>query len=158
MRGGALYADPAAARRAFLDAADQRAPERAAATLRQQPERFGALRPGADPAHAARASLAGYEYARHRAARLRPALLQAAELLRDAARAGPHGTGDLREAAAVLASAQIGRRITADQLARRLAPMLPRNAAGLARQAIRLGLDLAREQEHESERRPGLSL
>ncbi|HEX6745913.1 MAG TPA: relaxase/mobilization nuclease domain-containing protein [Longimicrobium sp.] len=156
----ALYADPAAARRAFLDAAERRGPERAAASLRQQPEHFGALRPGADPARRASAALAGYEYTRHRAARLRPALLQAAQLLRDSARAGPHGAGDLREAAAVLASAQIGRAVDGDQLVRRLAPMLPRSAAGLARQAVRIGLELVREQEQERgrERERGLSL
>jgi hypothetical protein len=156
----ALYAEPAVARRAFLDAADRRGPERAAASLRQQPEHFGALRPGADPARRASAALAGYEYTRHRTARLRPALLQAAQLLRDAARAGPHGAGDLREAAAVLASAQIGRAVDGDQLVRRLAPMLPRSAAGLARQAVRIGLDLVREQEQERgrERERGLRL
>jgi len=55
----ALYAEPAAARRAFLDAADRRGPERAAASLRQQPEHFGALRPGADPAHRIVRQMAG---------------------------------------------------------------------------------------------------
>lgn len=157
----ALYADPAAARRAFLDAAERRGADRAAASLRSEPGRFGVLRPGVDPASAAPAARAGYDYARRRGDRLRPALLQAAQHLRDAADAGPyHSSGDLREAAAVLASAQIGRAVTGEQLARRLAPMLPRSAAALTGQALRIGREILREQEreHEHERRPGLSL
>ena len=157
----ALYADPAAARRAFLDAAERRGADRAAASLRSEPGRFGALRPGVDPASAAPAALAGYDYARRRGDRLRPALMQAAQHLRDAAHAGPHhASGDLREAAAVLASAQIGRAVTGEQLAQRLAPMLPRSAAALTGQALRIGREILREQEreHEHERRPGLSL
>lgn len=158
----AVYAHPAAARRAFIDAAERRGPERAAALLRAEPWRFGALRPGADRARAARAAVAGYHYARSRGERLRPALVRAARHLRDAARMGPHhASGDLREAAAVLASAQIGRHVTADHLARRLAPMLPRSAAGLAGQALRIGREMLREQErehqHQHERR-GISL
>ncbi|HEY0019466.1 MAG TPA: relaxase/mobilization nuclease domain-containing protein [Longimicrobium sp.] len=155
----ALYADPRAARRAFLDAAARGGADRAAAALRQRPERFGALRPGADPARAAHAALAGFEYARHRSARLRPALQHAARLLRDAANADPRNRySDLREAAAVLNSAQIGRAVTPDQLARRLAPMLPRSAAGLAQQALRIAHDLVREHEREHGRERGLSL
>lgn len=155
----ALYADPRAARRAFLDTAARGGAEYAAAALRKRPERFGALRPGADPARAAGAALAGYEYARHRGARLRPALQQAAHLLRDAARADPRERyAYLREAAGVLHSAQIGRADSADQLARRLAPMLPRSAAGLAQQALRIAHDLVREQERDHGRERGLSL
>lgn len=159
----ALYADPRAARSAFLDAAARGGPEYAAAALRKRPERFGALRRGADPRRAAGAALAGYEYARHRAARLRPALQQAAHLLRDAARAEPRERyAYVREAAGVLHSAQIGRAVTPDQLARRLAPMLPRSAAALAPQALRLAYDLVREEEREHgrerTRERGLSL
>ena len=154
----ALYADPRAARRAFLDAAARGGADRAAAALRQRPERFGALRPGADSARAAHAALIGFDYVRHRAARLRPVLQHAARLLRDAARADPRNRySDLREAAAVLNSAQIGRAVTPDQLARRLAPMLPRSAAGLAQQALRIAHELVREQEREHGRERGLS-
>jgi hypothetical protein len=154
----ASYADPAAARRAFLDAAERRGPERAAAALRDQPARFGALRSGADPTRAARAAAAGYEYARHRDARLRPALIQAAQHLRDAARAGPYAvTGDLREAAAILMAVQIERGVTPEYLARRLAPMLPGSAVGLTRQALRIGAELVREQEGRERERSGLS-
>jgi hypothetical protein len=154
----AFYADPAAARRAFLDTAERRGPERAAATLRENPARFGALRSGADPARAAPAAAAGYEYARHRGARLRPALVQSAQHLRDAARAGPYGvTGDLREAAAILMAVQIEHGVTPEYLARRLAPMLPGSAAGLTRQALRIGAELVREQEGRERERGGLS-
>jgi hypothetical protein len=157
----ALYADPRAARRAFLETAARGGADYAAAALRKRPERFGALRPGADPARAAGAALAGYEYARHRGARLRPALQQAAHLLRDAARADPRERyAYLREAAGVLHSAQISRAISHDQLARRLAPMLRRAAAGLAPQALRIAHDLVREQERDRDhgRERGLSL
>lgn len=151
----ALYADPRAARRAFLDAAERRGPHRAADTLRTRPQHFGALRSGADPDAAARTAQAGNEYARHRDRRLRPALQQAAQHLREAAQAPPREQfTHMREAAAVLA--QIGREVEAGQLARRLAPMLPRSAERLSRQAIRMGLDLVRGVDPDRDR--GLSI
>ncbi|HEX8394241.1 MAG TPA: relaxase/mobilization nuclease domain-containing protein [Longimicrobium sp.] len=79
----ALYADPAAARRAFLSAAERRGADRAAAALRDEPHRFGALRPGADPARSAHAADAAYDYAHAHAVHERGALKQAAALLRE---------------------------------------------------------------------------
>lgn len=79
----ALYADPAAARRAFLSAAERRGADRAAATFRDEPHRFGRLRPGADPARSERAADAAFEYARQRATSERGPLKQAAALFRE---------------------------------------------------------------------------
>lgn len=80
----ALYADPAAARRAFLSAAERRGADRAAATFRDEPHRFGRLRPGADPARSERAADAAFEYARQHGTSERGPLKQAATLLREA--------------------------------------------------------------------------
>lgn len=98
----ALYADPAAARRAFLSAAERRGADRAAATLRDEPHRFGALRPGADPARGARAADAAHDYATGHARRTRPALKQAAALIRevDAFQRGQQAVHSATEAAA----------------------------------------------------------
>jgi hypothetical protein len=79
----ALYADPAAARRAFLSTAERRGADRAAATFRDEPHRFGRLRPGADPARSQRAADAAFEYARQHAASERGALKGAATLFRE---------------------------------------------------------------------------
>jgi hypothetical protein len=78
-----FYANPAAARRAFLAAAERRAADRAAALFRDEPQRFGRLRRGADPARSVRAADAAYDYARQHAGRDRAALRQAAGLLRE---------------------------------------------------------------------------
>lgn len=79
----ALYADPAAARRAFLAAAERRGADRAAAAFRDEPHRFGRLRPGADPARAERAVDAAFAYAREHAASDRAPLRQAAGFIRE---------------------------------------------------------------------------
>jgi hypothetical protein len=70
----ALFADPPAARRAFLTAAASRGHAHAADALRQRPESFGALRPGATYGLASRAGDLGYVYARGQEQRMRPQL------------------------------------------------------------------------------------
>lgn len=201
----ALYADPRAARQAFVEAAQRRGPERAASALGTEPHRFGALRPGADPARSRHAAEAGYDYARQQGTGERPALKQSARLLREAdafeqserrlaraveiSRTAPRGSaqaaeaaralevaraaharltpvnvqGHVREAAARLMSAQIGKAPeVAAKLAQRLAPMIPATATGLARTAFQIGKEMAlghdpaRERQHVRSR--GLSL
>jgi hypothetical protein len=82
-----LFADPDAARRAFLRAAEWRDPESAARTLRDRPEHFGALRPGATHALAARTAEVGRAYAQGQRKRKRPVLEAIAAPLRQAAAA-----------------------------------------------------------------------
>ena len=145
----ALYADPAAARRAFLSAAERRGADRAAATFRDEPHRFGRLRPGADPARSERVTDAAFEYARQRAASERGPLKQAAALLRE---------GNVREAASRLMSLQIGKGPEkAAQLAARLVPMVPTSAVQLVKQAFEVGKTLALGHDRERERERGLS-
>jgi hypothetical protein len=176
----ALYDDPAAARRAFLDASARRSAARTAATLRDEPHRFGTLRRDADLSRVSRAANAGYDYARMQGQRDRHVLKQSARLIGDAHRAQVpqrglnaaanlahvNVAGNVREAGARLASAAITRGAPelAAKLAERLVPMLPAQAAGLVKDALREGLKLARDMamgrdpERERERSRGLSL
>ena len=176
----ALYDDPAAARRAFLDASARRGAARTASTLRDEPHRFGTLRRDADLSRVSRAADAGYDYARMQGERDRYVLKQSARLIGDAHRAQApqrglnaaanlahvNVAGNVREAGARLASAAITRGAPelAAKLAERLVPMVPAQAAGLVKDALRQGLKLARDmamgrdEERERTRSRGLSL
>lgn len=176
----ALYDDPAAARRAFLDASARRGAARTASTLRDEPHRFGTLRRDADLSRVSRAANAGYDYARMQGQRDRHVLKQSARLIGDAHRAQVpqrglnaaanlahvNVAGNVREAGARLASAAITRDAPelAAKLAERLVPMVPAQAVGLVKDALREGLKLARDMamgrdpERERERSRGLSL
>jgi hypothetical protein len=125
-----LFADPDAARREFLRAADWRDPASAAATLRDRPEHFGALRPGATHALAAHAAEVGYDYACGQKKRIRPQLKAIAEPIREAAAA--FGSLDAVQAAQREVHAR-------EQGVAQLPPLRERGNEAVARLARRLG-------------------
>jgi hypothetical protein len=80
----ALFTHATPARHAFLAAVAQYGPERAAAALAREPQRFGTLQPDVTPQMAIRVANAAYAYAGYQEGRQRPRLKWVAEPLRAA--------------------------------------------------------------------------
>ena len=178
---GAVYVDPDAALRLIDSYARQHGGWEAARAVRHSPHHFGELRGVERPRYLGFVIETSYRRALERApelsslveraARLRETRPRAGDVLRaqdrvreagrrlDAARgaravlSNVNVKANVREAAARLAAVQLRRGVeAAASMAAQLAPMLPTSAAGLLKQAVQLGKDLALGRDPERDR------